>query len=366
MADAEKLLLSGMAALERGSEAEARNLYVEAREAAGSGEFPGVTDPDALYFAGLACGQLAEDPFPIMKRAVRAYEARDVPSLRGARAYETLGYFLQSSGDSLRAGEAMMRAQGMYSRLYGYSSHESNAAYNAGVSFQLGEDYERSLAAFDLAKSVSDVLPGFDLGHAIIELSRSDVLLRVGRSVEAEEGFRLAVSEFSSVPGNELLILEARFGVGRALVAQERYEEGVKELYDVANNTAEIAETHFRMGTDESALVGYNAAETSARAHHQLAVGYAQLGRLHDAYTAMNIAASSYDAMEDVFGAAHCRGLVGDICAESGDIMGARKNFTLAIEMLEKAEDEALGYGLPPAAAQDLEEFRAKLKAVSG
>ena len=145
-----ELLRAGLAALERHNEDEARARFVEAREterrAAGGrsaggilagGTLPGtdlsdsalpgsstpelfaqVSDPDALYFAALATGQLGENPLGLARRAVEAYRVAP-PSLRAARAWETYGYFLHDAARDAAAAQAMQEAAGVYEALVG-------------------------------------------------------------------------------------------------------------------------------------------------------------------------------------------------------------------------------------------------------
>ncbi|MDY5131978.1 hypothetical protein R6G99_10940, partial [Actinotignum timonense] len=135
--------------------------------------FAQVSDPDALYFAALATGQLGENPLNLARRAVEAYRVAPA-SLRAARAWETYGYFLHDGANDAAAAQAMREAAGVYAALGGHEAQQANALYNAGISYAEAGDLAAAIAALEAALLPAGALPEVDLAR---NLTRVLILL---------------------------------------------------------------------------------------------------------------------------------------------------------------------------------------------
>ncbi len=400
-----ELLRAGLAALERHNEDEARARFVEAREterrAAGGrsagGGLPGgsapelfaqVSDPDALYFAALATGQLGEDPLGLARRAVEAY--RVVPaSLRAARAWETYGYFLHDGGGDAAAARAMREAAGVYAALGGHEAQQANALYNAGISYAEAGDLTAAIAALEAALLPAGALPEVDLGRVAIRATLAAARLDAGQFAAAARDYRAAEAAFAALPGQEFNAIDCAFGRARATLGSGDYPAAAAQFAQVAARAMELAggepagvesagtaseaTTTAAEGAAGAGAPEPNATvteaeraawEIAAMSWHHVAVAHAKNGAPAQGVPAMEKAAAIYAGLGEQLSAAHCRGLLGDLHAEARDMTAARTAWQAAISALEAAA--ANGGELPAGPARDLEEFRRKLSAAGG
>ncbi|MDY5135700.1 hypothetical protein SC660_09355, partial [Actinotignum timonense] len=265
-----ELLRAGLAALERHNEDEARARFVEAREterrAAGGrsaggilagGTLPGtdlsdsalpgsstpelfaqVSDPDALYFAALATGQLGENPLGLARRAVEAYRVAP-PSLRAARAWETYGYFLHDAARDAAAAQAMQEAAGVYEALGGHEAQQANALYNAGISYAEAGDLTAAIAALEAALLPAGALPEVDLGRVAIRATLAAARLDAGQFAAAARDYRAAEVAFAALPGQEFNAIDCAFGRARAVLGSGDYPAAAEHFAEVAARAPE-------------------------------------------------------------------------------------------------------------------------------
>ncbi|MDE1537115.1 MULTISPECIES: hypothetical protein [Actinotignum] len=409
-----ELLRAGLAALERHNEDEARARFVEAREterrAAGGrsaggilagGTLPGgdhsggafsdsarpgdsapelfaqVSDPDALYFAALATGQLGENPLGLARRAVEAYRAAP-PSLRAARAWETYGYFLHDGGGDAAAAQAMREAAGVYAALGGHEAQQANALYNAGISYAEAGDLTAAIAALEAALLPAGALPEVDLGRVAIRATLAAARLDAGQFAAAARDYRAAEAAFAALPGQEFNAIDCAFGRARAVLGSGDYPAAAAHFAEVAARATELAggepaaERADAAGVPEPSTTATEAElaawEVAAMSWHHVAVAQAKNGAPAQGVPAMRTAAAIYAGLGEELSAAHCRGLLGDLHAEARDMIAARTAWQAAIATLDAAAAQAAAHGgeLPAGPARDLEEFRRKLRAAGG
>ncbi|MDE1653956.1 hypothetical protein PWJ82_01750 [Actinotignum schaalii] len=399
-----ELLRAGLAALERHNEDEARARFVEAREserrAAGArgagGGLPGssapelfaqVSDPDALYFAALATGQLGENPLDLARRAVEAYRVAPA-SLRAARAWETYGYFLHDGANDAAAAQAMREAAGVYAALGGHEAQQANALYNAGISYAEAGDLAAAIAALEAALLPAGALPEVDLGRVAIRATLAAARLDAGQFAAAARDYRVAEAAFAALPGQEFNAIDCAFGRARAVLGSGDYPAAAAHFTEVAARatalageepagvesagTASAAERADAAGVPESNATATEAEraawEVAAMSWHHVAVAHAKNGAPAQGVPAMGTAAAIYAGLGEELSSAHCRGLLGDLHAEARDMTAARTAWQAAIAALEAAAAQAAAGGgeLPAGPARDLEEFRRKLSAAGG
>ena len=387
-----ELLRAGLAALERHNEDEARARFVEAREterrAAGGrsaggilagGTLPGtdlsdsalpgsstpelfaqVSDPDALYFAALATGQLGENPLGLARRAVEAYRVAP-PSLRAARAWETYGYFLHDAARDAAAAQAMQEAAGVYEALGGHEAQQANALYNAGISYAEAGDLTAAIAALEAALLPAGALPEVDLGRVAIRATLAAARLDAGQFAAAARDYRAAEVAFAALPGQEFNAIDCAFGRARAVLGSGDYPAAAQHFAEVAARATELAGGEPSATATEAERAAW---EVAAMSWHHVAVAQAKNGAPAEGVPAMRTAAAIYAGLGEELSAAHCRGLLGDLHAEARDMTAARTAWQAAIAALEAAAEH--GGELPAGPARDLEEFRRKLSAAGG
>lgn len=423
-----ELLRAGLAALERHNEDEARARFVEAREterrAAGGrsaggifaggtlsgadhsdGAIPGgsapelfaqVSDPDALYFAALATGQLGENPLGLARRAVEAYRAAP-PSLRAARAWETYGYFLHDGGGDAAAAQAMREAASVYAALGGHEAQQANALYNAGISYAEAGDLAAAIAALEAALLPAGALPEVDLGRVAIRATLAAARLDAGQFAAAARDYQTAEAAFAALPGQEFNAIDCAFGRARAVLGSGDYPAAAAHFAEVAARATELAggkpageqaPVAESAGTAPAATTAAEcvdaagapepsatiteaeraAWEVAAMSWHHVAVAQAKNGAPAQGVPAMRTAAAIYAGLGEEFSAAHCRGLLGDLHAEARDMTAAHTAWQAAVAVLDAAAAQAAAGGgeLPAGPARDLEEFRRKLSAAGG
>lgn len=386
-----ELLRAGLAALERHNEDEARARFVEAREterrAAGGrsaggilagGTLPGtdlpggsapelfaqVSDPDALYFAALATGQLGENPLGLARRAVEAYRVAP-PSLRAARAWETYGYFLHDAAHDAAAAQAMREAAGVYAALGGHEAQQANALYNAGISYAEAGDLAAAIAALEAALLPAGALPEVDLGRVAIRATLAAARLDAGQFAAAARDYRAAEAAFAALPGQEFNAIDCAFGRARAVLGSGDYPAAAAQFAEVAARATELAGGEPEATATEAERAAW---EVAAMSWHHVAVAQAKNGAPAQGVPAMRTAAAIYAGLGEELSAAHCRGLLGDLHAEARDMTAAREAWQAAITTLDVAAAQAAVHGreLPAGPARDLEEFRRKLSAAGG
>ncbi|MGJ9637461.1 hypothetical protein ACRQGN_06020 [Actinotignum sp. GS-2025b] len=386
-----ELLRAGLAALERHNEDEARARFVEAREterrAAGGrsaggilagGTLPGtdlpggsapelfaqVSDPDALYFAALATGQLGENPLGLARRAVEAYRVAP-PSLRAARAWETYGYFLHDAAHDAAAAQAMREAAGVYEALGGHEAQQANALYNAGISYAEAGDLAAAIAALEAALLPAGALPEVDLGRVAIRATLAAARLDAGQFAAAARDYRAAEAAFAALPGQEFNAIDCAFGRARAVLGSGDYPAAAAQFAEVAARATELAGGEPEATATEAERAAW---EVAAMSWHHVAVAQAKNGAPAQGVPAMRTAAAIYAGLGEELSAAHCRGLLGDLHAEARDMTAAREAWQAAITTLDVAAAQAAVHGreLPAGPARDLEEFRRKLSAAGG
>ncbi|WP_320753084.1 hypothetical protein [Actinotignum timonense] len=381
-----ELLRAGLAALERHNEDEARARFVEAREterrAAGArgagGVLPGssapelfaqVSDPDALYFAALATGQLGENPLNLARRAVEAYRVAPA-SLRAARAWETYGYFLHDGANDAAAAQAMREAAGVYAALGGHEAQQANALYNAGISYAEAGDLAAAIAALEAALLPAGALPEVDLGRVAIRATLAAARLDAGQFAAAARDYRVVEEAFAALPGQEFNAIDCAFGRARAVLGSGDYPTAAAQFAEVAARATALAGGEVAGAAPAATATEAERAawEVAAMSWHHVAVAHAKNGAPAQGVPAMRTAAAIYAGLGEELSSAHCRGLLGDLHAEARDMTAARTAWQAAIAALEAAAAQAAAGGgeLPAGPARDLEEFRRKLSAAGG